>query len=164
MILDIVTRLQLSGLPPTTQLAGILLSHFPHNATYYFLNHIALRFEPPFVQIDFEGNSIFSVYPLTIVALQFFRRSTYTRSNGLFLLLLLSGLSANFLIILANMGTGWVQFGSRYFLDVVPGLFLAVLFVVTRSKTPARMAILVYGTYVNFAGTILYYHLVQPRI
>ena len=137
------------------------LSHIPYNATYYFLNHIALRFVPPYVQIDREGNSIFSVYPLAILAFYLFKRTVYTRTNRLFLFLLFFGLSVNFLIILADMGTGWVQFGSRYFLDVIPGLFLALLFVVERVDLSARAGILLYGIYVNFVGTLLFYNVIQ---
>jgi hypothetical protein len=137
------------------------LSHVPHNATYYFLNHVKLRFEKPYVETDEEGNSIFSVYPIVLFTYFFFKKSTYTPTNRWFIVILGGALIVNFALILMNLGTGWVQFGSRYFFDVVPGLFLLFLFVVDRVSTPLKLAVLVYGTFVNFVGALLYYHALQ---
>jgi hypothetical protein len=137
------------------------LSHVPHNATYYFLNHVRLRLERPYVEIDEEGNSIFSVYPIVLFAYFFFKKSTYTQTNRWFIATIGSALIINFVIILMNLGTGWVQFGSRYFFDVVPGLFLLILFVVDRVNFPLKVSLLVYGTFINFVGALLYYHALQ---
>jgi hypothetical protein len=54
-----------------------------------------------------------------------------------------------------------VQFGSRYFFDLVPGLFLLILFVVKRVNAPLKLSLLAYGTFVNFVGALLYYHALQ---
>lgn len=137
------------------------LSHVPHNATYYFLNPVKLSFEPPYVQIDPEGNSIFSVYPLVFFGYFFATRNTYTRANRWFFVALGAALTINFGVILLNLGTGWYQFGSRYFFDVVPGLFLLILFVVERVNQPLKALLLTYGAFVNLVGALLYYHSLQ---
>jgi hypothetical protein len=119
---------------------------------------VKLSLNPPFVQIDPEGNSIFSVYPLVWFAALFVLRSTYTPKNRWFIVTLGAAMAVNFGIILMNLGTGWYQFGSRYFFDLVPGLFLLILFVVDRVNVPVKVALLAYGTFVNFVGALLYYH------
>jgi hypothetical protein len=140
------------------------LSHIPHNATYYFLNNVVLKFEVPYLQIEEEGNSIFSVYPLVILAFLFLKRNIYVRRNWLFLCIFGFGLGINLLAILMNLGTGWTQFGSRYFFDVVPGLFLLILFVVEEVSVPWRLVLLLYGMYVNFLGSLLFYHAIQWKV
>jgi hypothetical protein len=137
------------------------LSHVPHNATYYFLNHVKLSFEKPYVQVDEEGNSIFSVYPLVLFTFYFFTRKTYTPENRWFIAVLGIALILNFALILMNLGTGWVQFGSRYFFDIVPGLFLLILFVVDRVSIPVKVMLMTYGAFINFVGALLYYHALQ---
>jgi hypothetical protein len=137
------------------------LSHIPHNATYYFLNQLQLRFEPPYLSVDQEGNSIFSVYPLTILAFLFFKRNVYDRRNVWFFVCLGAALAINFGVILLDLGTGWVQFGSRYALDVLPGLFLLILFVVERVKLPLKVIVLAYGILVNYVGVLVYFGLIQ---
>jgi hypothetical protein len=136
------------------------LDYVPHNATYYFLNHLQLRFEPPYLQIDHEGNSIISVYPAFLLTLSFFRRRAYTRESLVLLALLGVALGLDFVVILTNLGSGWVQFGSRYVLDVVPGAFLALLFVVEEASVALRSALLGYGVLVNLLGVLVYFQVV----
>lgn len=137
------------------------LSHVPHNATYYFLNAVRFQFEKPYVQIDQEGNSIFSVYPLVLLGFYFLSKSTYNRVNRWFVGVLGLALLIDFSVILMNLGTGWVQFGSRYFFDLVPGLFLLVLFVADRVPPIPRSLLLLYGMLVNFAGVLLYFNVIH---
>jgi hypothetical protein len=134
------------------------LSHVPHNATYAFLHGVELQFERPYVRISPEGNSIFSVYPLTLLGCLLLDRAVYPARRRWLVGLLLAALAADLAVILLDLGTGWVQFGSRYFFDLIPGLFLLILLVVEKVSVPWRSLLLVYGTGINVVGILLYYH------
>lgn len=134
------------------------LSFIPHNATHYFLNHALLSFEKPYLHHDAEGNSVFSVYPATLLLLGFMRRGIITAKNKLFIILLSGVLGINLLSILSNLGSGWMQFGSRYFFDVLPGVFLLILFVLRVIPKPLLWVVLVYGILVNLLGVYMFYN------
>lgn len=134
------------------------LSFIPHNASYYFLNHLTALLEPPYLLIDKEGNSVFSVYPAVLLLFYFFKKEIYSKKNKLFLTIIGSALTINLFLILSNMGSGWTQFGSRYFFDVMPGIFLITLFVLKHVNKYILLTILLYGLLINFSGIFLYYH------
>lgn len=134
------------------------IDYIPYNFTYYFLNHLNVSSVKPFAHVNTEGNSVFSVYPVVFLLFFLFQKK-YIKNKRYSLFL---GLS--FLIIFINLfflmmyfATGWNQFGSRYFLDVVPLLYLLILFVLNDIPIVVLSIILLYGVSINFLGTLIYY-------
>ncbi|MCL5784003.1 MAG: hypothetical protein M1142_01445 [Patescibacteria group bacterium] len=151
------------------------LSNIPHNFNYYFLSpNIWIKSSTfPFVHSDAEGNSIFFVYPILIlwllslgVAYQSFKHQHFFHNffrdpspSPVFFFQLITAVTVafNILVLLLNVGTGWVQFGSRYFLDVTPIIFLSLLFIIDRFPKVLLLWLLAWGLIVNFTGVIFFY-------
>jgi hypothetical protein len=134
------------------------LSYVWHNIYYYFLNIV--HFQPTHrpVIIDVEGNSVFSVYPaLLLLPVLFYCRKYVNKKRLLFLAAagLIVGLNVIFLML--YFATGWVQFGNRYFFDVVPMLFLALIFILEYIPNSVQLAILLFGIFVNFYGSLAFF-------
>lgn len=131
-------------------------SYIPHNISYYFLNYASLRLEKPFIIIDPEGNSVFSVYPLLLILFSLVKKYSLRNVNILIVLLsVIAGLIITLLMM--NLGTGWIQFGSRYFFDVIPILFLISLFAMKKISSIILFTLALYGIFVNFLGTLSFY-------
>jgi hypothetical protein len=132
------------------------VENIPHNITYYFLNHLAVNVErEPYMQIDYEGNSVFSVYPLSILFLWICQRA-YLKNR--FILLQLSVIALTMGLFLVFFATGWGQFGLRYLLDITPLAFLLTLVILREIPLFVQILILTYGIAVNVIGvtTFLY--------
>lgn len=130
-------------------------SYIPHNITYYFLNYASLRLEKPFIIIDHEGNSVFSVYPLLLILFSLVKKYNLKNVNILIVLLcIIVGLTIALLML--YLATGWIQFGSRYFFDVIPILFLISLFAMKKIFPITLLILVLYGIFVNFLGALLF--------
>jgi hypothetical protein len=135
----------------------ILSPHYVlYNVYYCFINvvHFSLN-DDLLVKIDLEGNSILSVYPaLLLLPVLFYTRMYVDKKRLYFLLLAGIVLGLNLLGLLFYFATGWKQFGYRYFFDVLPLLFLLLMFILPAIPTPIQMGLLAYGVFVNFYGTM----------
>ena len=101
-----------------------------HNVYYCFVN--VIRFSPsgPPIVIDPEGNNIFSVYPALLLLPGLLYTKKYANKKKIsFLLLSAFMIVLNILMIMLYFATGWIQFGYRYFFDVIPLLFLLLAFI-----------------------------------
>jgi len=131
-----------------------------HNFTYYFLNHLPVSLERPYLRIDPEGNSVFSVYPILLFLFALFRMKILKeKKTSLFLKVTGLVVGLNLLLLMLNIGTGWVQFGNRYFFDVIPILFLLVLLVIEEIPTLIQLLALIYGFLINILGALLFYQI-----
>lgn len=139
--------------------ALISLKYFKHNFDIYFLNHVKFSTEKPYVIIDKEGNSIPSVYPLFLLfPLLFLKKYLLNKKYKNFLLASIFGVILPlFTYFVLYLATGWAQFGIRYFLDIMPLLFLLFLFVVDSIPPKLQSAIVFYGIPVNILGSISFY-------
>lgn len=131
------------------------VSYISHNFQYAFISPLSFKVNPPFIKWDPEGNSIFLVYPL-LITLIFFIGSKVNANARLFLILSKLIAVTTILMILMFLGTGWFQFGSRYFLDVIPILFLSTLFIIERVPLPLKISILIFGVAVNLIGALTF--------
>jgi len=139
-------------------LTGHFLSfqNIPHNIQHYFLQS-PFSLHPPFLFFDPEGTSIFFVYPFTLLFLfSLFKkekRSPLKELLPFFTIILF--LLMTFLLLF--FGTGWYQFGSRYFLDIIPLIFLCSIPVLRYVPWPLLLCILWYGAIINILGSLFFY-------
>lgn len=143
------------------------LNYFADHLYYYFLNPLRIKLEPFFIKIDPEGNSVFMTYPLfsliilvpTLVRGLKSNAALISEGKNLFIFLATSLLiySSIILIMLTNVGTGWTQFGSRYFLDVIPLLLLNLLLVIHRLPKYIPFLLVILGAMINIVGTMEFY-------
>ncbi len=146
---------------PIVRSNAILSIHYIlYNIHYYFLNSVQFsRIGYPVV-IDTEGNSIFSVYPaLLLLPVVVFSRIERDKKRFAFLIIGAIVVILTLIFLLLYFATGWVQFGSRYFFDIVPLLFLMLIFVLPSIPIYVQLAVLVYGIFVNVYGIVAFYHL-----
>jgi len=128
---------------------GIFSWHYlPTNIYYYFLNPLLQRdSDTRAITFDPWGNSMFLVTPALLYVFRAARRHDW------FTTAIWLGVGTSMLTLLLFHGTGWVQFGNRYLLDLMP---LAVLLVVIgMSGRLTRTAALLIGAsiIVNAWGT-----------
>jgi hypothetical protein len=134
------------------------LSYLRHNIESYFLNNVQLYARKPLLSFTIEGNSIFSMYPLTLLLFFLLRKSYFKdKKIGFFLINVFGVTLISMSLLLLYFATGWTEFGSRYFLDVVPILFLSVLFVIEAIPSPLKLILLFYGGYINILGSVIFY-------
>jgi len=129
-----------------------------HNVYYYFLNVITFSPTRYPVIINIEGNSVFSVYPaLLLLPVLFYNRKYLDKKRLLFLLVAGITIGLNIFFLMLYCATGSKQLGARYFFDVVPLLFLLLIFILRYVPTSIQMMLLLYGIFVNVYGILAFY-------
>ena len=130
--------------------------YFFYNIFYYFLNSLELNIKSPFTFINAEGNSVFVVYPFLLLLFFFFQKKFFIKLD---LLKIIIGLviAINTFVLMLFVGTGWVQFGNRYFFDVIPLLFFLISFVIAEVPVSIASLLLIYGTIINILGSLTFY-------
>lgn len=126
--------------------------YIPENISYYFFNHLSISDKSPFLNIDKEGNSIFSVYPLFIITLYLFQKK-YFRSSKIIYFVIFSTICIllNIVIILSLVRySHWAPFGTRYILDIIPLLYLLFLFIIEDVPIVLLYGLTFYGVLINF--------------
>lgn len=140
---------------------GLIFStkNLAHNFSFYFLNHMGVSFERPYVHIDIEGNSVFSVYPFLLFLFGLIGAKIYKDSRvKVMLMLFYAVVFINLTLLMLTLGTGWIQFGNRYFLDVIPLLFLSGIFIVGSIPFGPKILVLCYGFVVNIVGILTFFN------
>ncbi len=133
------------------------LKFIPHNFSVYFLVPAFLLLEKPYVWFTTEGNSIFSVYPLTLFIFLFLFKNKLGKNSRRFIFLTLIPILFNILILMMLVGTGWIQFGVRYILDAIPLLYLISVFYIKLIPKRFQILLLTYGVLINTLGVIQFY-------
>ena len=133
---------------------------FLHNAYYCFLNMVHFSPDGLSVVIDQEGNSVFSIYSaLLLLPVLFCTRKYVDKKRVSFLLLAGIVIGLNLLFLMLYQATGNAQFGYRYFFDVIPLIFLLLMFILPSIPMFIQMGLLGYGIFVNFYGSMASYGL-----
>ncbi len=139
-------------------ISGTFLSskNILHNARYYFIES-PFSFPPPAISFNPEGTSIFFVYPVTL----FFLFSLLKKGRSLIfqglLLTIYVVLILLMLFLLLFIGTGWYQFGSRYFFDLIPLIFLCAVPAIQKSPRSLLYVFLYYEILISVFGAVLFY-------
>jgi hypothetical protein len=113
--------------------------------------------------IDKEGNSIFSFYPaLLLTPVLIYNRKYRDEKKALFLIT--AGITVIFIVLLLLLyfATGWPQPGCRYIFDIIPLLFLLIMFILQYIPISIQMGLLLYGVFVNYYGIAAFYHIKLP--
>jgi hypothetical protein len=137
------------------------VQYMPRNFYYCFINVIRFSFdELPFF-VDHNGNSIFSVYPALLLfpALLFAMRKEVEKKKRSFFLCAGGVICLGVLLLLLYFATGWNQFGYRYFFDVIPLVFLLLIFILPSIPISIQMVLLGYGLFVNVCGIMAFFDL-----
>jgi hypothetical protein len=137
----------------------ILSIHYILRNMYYcFFNTIHFSSTHQLVFLDPDGNSVFLVYPaLLLLPVLFCNRKSIDKKSFLFLITAGIVIVLNLSLVMLYFATGWVQFGYRYFFDVIPLLFLLLIFILQYVPFPIQMVLLMWGIVVNFCGVIGFY-------
>jgi hypothetical protein len=134
-----------------------------YNFYYYFLNIVHFSRSHYHVIVDKEGNSIFSVYPaLLLIPVLIYNRKYRDKKKVLFLITAGTTAVLNVSLLMLYFSTGWTQFGCRYFFDIIPLLFLLVMFILQYIPISIQVGLLLYGVYVNYYGIAALYHIKLP--
>lgn len=129
--------------------------YIPHNLYYFFISPLEFSPQKPFLKINTEGNSIFAVYPLLILLFLFIRKSYWQgKKRILFLLFSSTAMLCTVIVLLCYFATGWVQFGNRYFQDIIPLAFLLTLFVIDDIPFWLQLLFFFYGFIINILGLL----------
>jgi len=119
-----------------------------HNIYYYLLN---------IFKIDPEGNSVLMVYPsILLPIILFFKRKQLDAKKRQFLAA--AGIAAliTFVFLMFYCGTGWIQFGNRYFFDVFPLLLLCLILSMPYLSRPVLLIVMFFGIIINFLGVLIF--------
>lgn len=135
---------------------GFLNSHYlPKNFFYMFLNIPNWTNQFPFFVFNTEGNSIFFTSPILLLIILLIRKKYWqTITSKLINFSIIIGSISTILILLLFWGTGWVQFGNRYSLDIIP-LFILILFQVIQDiPFTLIMILIIISIFINYLGTV----------
>jgi hypothetical protein len=158
-VLETGHRFQGSVVPSTDPIFSV--RYVLNNAYYCFVNFLHFSPDNPPLVIDLGGNSIFSIYPmLWLLPILFYKRKYAEQKRMLFLLLAGMVIGLNLLMLMFYMGTGWKQFGYRYIFDLLPLVFLLLMFILPSIPTLIQLGLLAYGIFVNFYGSMEFHALV----
>lgn len=133
------------------------LSFVRHNFGVYFLNHLSVSLERPFIRYDVEGNSVVSVYPLLVFLPFLFVKKEKAFKNKRLVYFLIIPVFLITALLMLNVGTGWVQFGCRYILDVLPLLYVLCLLAIVDLPAWLVFLLVLYGLLVNYLGCLYFY-------
>ena len=133
------------------------VDYIPHNFTQYFLNPAFISAEKPYVNINLDGNSIFSAYPVFLLSLFMFRKKFLKdKKIANFLGFSFLVIFMNLILLMVYFATGWTQIGSRYILDILPLVFLFTLFVIEDFPRLFLFLIFIYGAIINIFGSFIF--------
>src|SRR3989344_1164223 len=100
------------------------IKNIPSNFYTYFFKTLKLSFitfEIPYLQVVFPGTSFFITSP---VFLHLFKLKLKNRLEKLFIFTI----AIILLILLSYKFSGWIQVGPRYMLDIMPFMFILLLY------------------------------------
>lgn len=133
-------------------------SYVWHNTYYFFFNLPQFSFHMPFFRIDREGNSVFFVYPCILFLIFLYTKiPKLNKKNRYFLFLAGVIIAIILLALLFYFATGWTQFGMRFFLDIVPLVYLLLIFIINDIPKYITIPVLIYGCIIQFFGTLYFY-------
>ncbi|MBI2597287.1 hypothetical protein HYW41_03970 [Candidatus Daviesbacteria bacterium] len=136
------------------------LSYVPKNFYYMFTNFPKLVDKFPFFLFDKEGNSVLFTSPLVLISIFIVKRKHW-QNNKLKLInsSILIGMLLTIVLLLYFWGTGWVQFGYRYLLDIIPFLIILLAEVISEVPIILTIILLTISILINILGTFWFLNL-----
>jgi hypothetical protein len=128
------------------------------NMYYCFFSTVHFSSAHQLIFFNPDGNSVFLVYPaLLLVPVLLCNRRYRNSKRCLFLTTAGSVIVLNLALVMCYFATGWTQFGYRYFFDVIPLLFLLLIFILRSVPLSIQMALLTCGIVANICGILWFY-------
>lgn len=130
-------------------------AYISKNFYHMFINFPTSSRNFPFFAFDTEGNSLLFTSPLFLMLILIARKK-YWKTVTL-KLVNLSSLICSFILLiflLLFFGTGWVQFGYRYILDIIPILILLLAEVIAEVPFLLIIILVIISILVNLLGSL----------
>ncbi len=147
---------------PFSRYGAVSPHYLAHNLKYYFWNCDFPRKSDGRIWIDTEGNSLFLVMPVLLYIF------LMARGKPGFNLALLAGALPLAVALQFYFATGYVQFGPRYLLDVMPLLLLLAAAGMCGRITHLSFDLILAGLAINLFGVYRFcdekFAVIQPRI
>jgi hypothetical protein len=137
------------------------LSYIPYNLYYYFLNPPRLVMQHSTIGLffDTEGIGMFFMYPSLLFLLLLLRKKQRLKKINIVPYLFTIGfvVCSSLLLYLFYFTTGWTQIGLRYLFDIIPLLYLILLFVIETVPYDILLWVFVYEFIINILAIMNFY-------
>ena len=134
--------------------------YIPKNLYYMFFNIPSFINKFPYFIFDKEGNSILFTSPLFLLVLTVFRKKYWRSTENKWLnSSLIISLLITILFLLNYFSTGWVQFGYRYLLDVLPSLMILLTIVAVDIPSFLIMTLFIFSVIMNTLGGLWFMYI-----
>lgn len=133
------------------------LKYLGSNFNHYFLKNVSLSVNYPYINLDPNGNSIFSTYPYLLIIFSIFTIRYLSDKQKIYSKVLLLISTISIFVLLTFFGTGWTQFGARYFLDAIPAVMMLSVFLHKYLPKTFLYVLVFYGFVVNYVGSIYFF-------
>ncbi|OGG02501.1 hypothetical protein A2W14_01740 [Candidatus Gottesmanbacteria bacterium RBG_16_37_8] len=132
-------------------LGSFNLKYLFHNSYYFLINPLKLRFSYPYISPDPQGNSIFFTSPLFFLLFGIIANGKSNKNRSFLYICLFT---AGFIILsfIFYSSTGWIQFGYRYALGIIPFLILALAWVIGDYSKIIVMTLFILSVIFNTIG------------
>ncbi len=135
-------------------------NYISKNFYYMFTNIPPVSNEFPYFIFDKEGNSILFISPLfllviTIIRKKYWQSIKYRLINGSIIISSLGVIA----LLLSYFSTGWIQFGYRYILDIIPGLMILLALILSDAPILLSAPLLIFSVIINLLGTLWFLHI-----
>lgn len=138
----------------------INFAYIPHNFYYMFVNTPAITSEFPFLKFDPEGNSFLLLSPLFFLIVLIIKKQYWSDKLNLINSSIVFAILSITFFQLVFWGTGWLQFGYRYSLDIVPLLIILLAEVISGVSIKLIIILSCLSVVFNTLGTVWFLNIV----
>ncbi len=130
------------------------IAYIPHNFYYMFINTPKVLNKFPFFDFDREGNSFLTLSPLFFLVFMVINKKYWLNQKLLINLSLIFCVLSIIFFQLLFWGTGWLQFGYRYSLDIIPLLIILLSQVISNVSLKILVILVSISILLNTLGTL----------
>lgn len=137
------------------QMYGVFnINYVSFNSYYMFLNLPRIKSNFPYLEFDFQGNSIFSTSPLFLLLFLVVKKRYWKGNLILFNGSLILSVTVVIFYLLLFYATGYFQFGYRYLMDAIPLMLIVLAQVAEKVRIEIILILCVLSIAVNTAGVL----------
>lgn len=130
------------------------------NLHYMLANIPSMSNNFPYLTFNKEGNSILFTSPLFLIILNIIKKKHWQSINAKLINISIIICSLSTIIFLLNyFSTGWVQFGYRYLLDIIPGLLIILAIVINDVPMNLTAILFTLSIIINILGSLWFIRL-----